>query len=100
MSPWSKILSPPLRAKRVLAIRDVLIGFLMFNIAQRSSAASVTIEHPIQGGLIRRLVVTGILGACMALPATDAFPAQQVIIPESTVIEQRTDKPGQSAAKP
>jgi len=36
----------------------------------------------------------------MALPATDAFPAQQVIIPESTVIELRTDKPGQSAAKP
>ena len=40
---------------------------------------------------MRRLVITGILGAGIALSANHAFAAQQVIIPEGTVIELRMD---------
>ena len=41
--------------------------------------------------LMRRLIITGFLGAGMALSANGAFAAQQVIIPEGTVIELRMD---------
>ena len=40
----------------------------------------------------------GILGAGMAVSANDAFAAQQVIIPEGTVIELRASRSAFAAA--
>src|SRR5437763_5145511 len=40
---------------------------------------------------MRRLIITGILGAGMALSANGVLAAQQVSIPEGTVIELRMD---------
>src|ERR1051325_3124634 len=40
---------------------------------------------------MRTLIITGFLGAGMAMSANGAFAAQQVIIPEGTVIELRMD---------
>src|ERR1051326_123603 len=40
---------------------------------------------------MRTLIITGFLGAGMAMSASGAFAAQQVVIPEGTVIELRME---------